>query len=69
VLNSLSIHDSQVAIALVTMTNRQVTSLYVLMDSAYDAPQNREHSCLLGHVSMIDINLTNPLIYRTRISN
>jgi hypothetical protein len=26
------------------------------MDSAYDAPPIREHSCSLGHVPIIDIN-------------
>ena len=31
-------------------------NLYDLMDSAYDAPQIREHSCALGHVPIIDIN-------------
>ncbi len=56
VLNSASTHDSQVAIALATTTNQRVTSLYDLMDSAYDAPQIREHSCSLGHVPIIDIN-------------
>jgi hypothetical protein len=56
VLSSASTHDSQVAIALATMTNQRVTSLYDLMDSAYDAPQIREHSCSLGHVTIIDIN-------------
>ena len=56
VLSSASTHDSQVAVPLATMTNQRVTSLYDLMDSAYDAPQIREHSCSLGHVPIIDIN-------------
>jgi K+-transporting ATPase c subunit len=40
VLTSASVHDSQVAIPLAQMTAQRVTSLYDLMDSAYDAPQN-----------------------------
>ncbi len=55
-LTSASTHDSQVAIPLARMTEQRVTNLYDLMDSAYDAPQIREHSCALGHVPIIDIN-------------
>ena len=39
VLTSASVHDSQVAIPLAQLTAGRVTSLYDLMDSAYDAPQ------------------------------
>ena len=35
VLTSASVHDSQVAIPLASMTAAQVTNLYDLMDSAY----------------------------------
>jgi len=56
VLTSASVHDSQVALPLAEMTNRRVTSLYDLMDSAYDAPIIKEHSKSLGHVPIIDIN-------------
>lgn len=56
VLTSASTHDSQVALPLATMTSQRVTSLYDLMDSAYDAPIVREHSKSLGHVPIIDIN-------------
>ena len=38
------------------MTNQKVTSLYDLMDAAYDASIIRDHSASLGHVPMIDIN-------------
>ena len=41
---------------LAAMTNRRVTNLYDLMDSAYDAPIIREYSKSLGHVPIIDIN-------------
>ncbi len=56
VLTSASVHDSQVALPLAEMTNQRVTSLYDLMDSAYDAPIIKEHSKLLSHVPIIDIN-------------
>lgn len=56
VLTSASLHDSQVAFPLAEMTNKKVTSLYDLMDSAYDAPIIKEHSKSLGHVPIIDIN-------------
>jgi hypothetical protein len=45
-----------VALPLAELTNQRVTSLYDLMDSAYDAPIIKEHSKSLGHVPVIDIN-------------
>jgi hypothetical protein len=54
VLTSAHVHDSQVAIPLATITARRVTSLYDLMDSAYQATEIREHSRSLGHVPLID---------------
>lgn len=56
VLTSASVHDSQVAIPLAQMTSERVTSLYDLMDSAYDAPQIHAYSRQLGHVPIIDPN-------------
>jgi hypothetical protein len=56
VLTSASMHDSQAAIPLAQMTAERVTSLYDLMDSAYDAPQIKDHSHKLGHVPIIDHN-------------
>jgi len=56
VLTSASVHDSQVAIPLATMTAARVTSFYDLMDSAYDVPEIRDHSRSLGHVPIIDVN-------------
>ena len=56
ILTSASTHDSQVALPLATMTSQRITNLYDLMDSAYDAPIIREHSRLLGHVPIININ-------------
>ena len=55
-LTSASVHDSQAAIPLATLTARRVTSLYDLMDSAYDAPKIRAFSQKLGHVAIIDVN-------------
>lgn len=53
ILTSASLHDSQAAIPLATMTAGRVTSLYDLMDSAYDAPEIKAHSIALGHVPLI----------------
>ena len=55
-LTSASLHDSQVAIPLAKITYGRVTSLYDMMDSAYDAPQIKAHSRSLGHVPVIDTN-------------
>jgi hypothetical protein len=53
VLTAASLHDSQVAIPLATMTAQRVTSLYDVMDSAYDATEILEHSRSLGHVPIV----------------
>jgi hypothetical protein len=52
-LTSASVHDSQVAIPLMTMTSARVTHLYELMDSAYDAESIHAHSRQLNHVPII----------------
>jgi len=54
ILTSASLHDSQVAIPLATLTAGRVTNLYDLMDSAYDAPEIKAKSVALGHVPIID---------------
>jgi hypothetical protein len=54
ILTSASLHDTQVAIPLATMTAARVTSLYDLMDAGYDAEAIREHSRQLGHVPLIE---------------
>ena len=56
VLTSASVHDSQVAIPLATITAGRVTNLYDLMDSAYDAPEIHAKARALGHVPIIDAN-------------
>jgi hypothetical protein len=52
-LTSASVHDSQVAIPLMTLTSARVTHLYELMDSAYDADSIHAHSRQLNHVPII----------------
>ena len=54
VLTSASVHDSQVAIPLATMSTQRVTYCYELMDSAYWAQHIRENSRELGHVPIVD---------------
>jgi hypothetical protein len=56
VLTAASVHDSQLAIPLATMTATRVTNLYDLMDSAYDDAAIKQHSRDLGHVPIIDVN-------------
>jgi Transposase DDE domain/Transposase domain (DUF772) len=56
VLTSASVHDSQVAIPLMTMTGARVAYLYDLMDAAYDAAAIKDRSKALGHVPIIDCN-------------
>lgn len=56
VLTAASVHDSQVAIPLAQTTAQRVTSLYDLMDAAYDAPQIYAFSRHLQHVPIIDAN-------------
>jgi hypothetical protein len=56
ILTSASVHDSQVAIPLGTMTAGRLVDLYDLMDSAYDAAEIKAHSRALGHVPIIDVN-------------
>jgi hypothetical protein len=56
VLTGASVHDSQVAIPLATITAGRITNLYDLMDSAYDAEPIKQHSRDLGHVPIVDIN-------------
>ena len=55
-LTAASVHDSQVALPLATITASRLTNLYDLMDSAYDAPEIAQKSRALGHVPIIDPN-------------
>ena len=49
-LTSASVHDSQAAVPLATMTSARVTNLYDVMDAAYCSKELHEHSRSLGHV-------------------
>ena len=53
-LTGASVHDSQVAIPLMTMSSQRVTYLYDLMDAAYDAAAIRAYSLQLGHRPITD---------------
>ena len=67
VLTSASLHDSQVAIPLATISAQRVTSLYALMDAAYDAKEIREHCESLGQVPLIDpVQRAVPITHRTQ---
>jgi len=56
IITSASVHDSQVAIPLASMTAKNITNLYDLMDAAYDVPAIVEYSEALGHKALIDKN-------------
>lgn len=55
-LTSASVHDSQAAIPLATLSADRVTNLYDLMDAAYDMDEIRQYSRSLGHMPLIDTN-------------
>ena len=56
ITTSASLHDSQVAIPMSKRSAQRVTSLYDLMDSAYDAEPIHQTSRDLGHRPIIDAN-------------
>ena len=56
ILTGAAIHDSQLAIPLAQMSSSKVTSLYDLMDAAYDAGPIKEVVESLGRVPIIDPN-------------
>jgi hypothetical protein len=56
VLTGANAHDSQVSIPMEKLTERKVTHLYSVMDSAYDAPEIRDYDTLNGRVALIDYN-------------
>lgn len=56
ILTSASVHDSQAAIPLSLISAARVTSLYDLMDAAYDSSIIKAHCQALGHVPIIDAN-------------
>lgn len=60
ILTAASLHDSQAAIPLATLTAQRVTSLYDVMDSAYDAHEILAHSRSLAHVPIVKPVQRNP---------
>jgi hypothetical protein len=54
ILTSASVHDSQVAIPLATISTQRVTYFYEVMDAAYEAYHIEEQSRQLGHIPIID---------------
>ena len=53
-LTAASVHDSQVAIALMEMSSKRVTYLYEIMDSAYDASAIYQASADRNHQPIIN---------------
>jgi DDE family transposase len=53
ILTSASLHDSQAAIPLATITARRLTNLYDLMDPAYAAPEIEAACRALGRVPIV----------------
>jgi Transposase DDE domain len=56
VTTTASLHDSQGVIPMMKQVAQKVTSLYDLMDSAYDSSLIRDVSLSLGHVPIISKN-------------
>lgn len=56
VTTSASLHDSQVAIPMARITAKRITSLYGIMDAAYDAKLIHDVCKSLNHRPIIDIN-------------
>lgn len=55
-LTSASVHDNQVSVPLARLSAQRVTSLYTLMDAAYDSEPLRQLERELGHVPIVSIN-------------
>lgn len=55
-ITGANVHDSQVAIPLEKITERRVTHLYSMSDSAYDFPEHRLYITGKGRVAVIDPN-------------
>lgn len=55
-LTSASVHDNQLSVPLARLSAQRVTSLYTLMDAAYDSEALRQFERDLGHVPIVAIN-------------
>ena len=56
IVTGANVHDSQVAIPMEKLTERKVTFLYSVMDSAYDAAPVATYITGKGRVPLIDLN-------------
>ena len=65
--SSANVHDSSVALPLMTETTKGVNYLYDLQDAGYDADIIREFSKNLGHRPIIDINPKNSKALKEKI--
>ena len=55
-LTSASVYDNQASVPLARLSAQRVTSLYTLMDAAYDSEPLRQFERELGHVPIVAIN-------------
>jgi transposase len=62
-----NVHDSSVALPLMTETSKRVNYLYDLQDAGYDADIIREFSIQFGHCPIIDINPKNSKELKAKI--
>jgi transposase len=65
--SAANVHDSSVALPLMTETSKRVNYLYDLQDAGYDADIIREFSSNLGHCPIIDINPKNSKVLKEKI--
>ena len=56
ILTSASLHDSQAAIPLMTLSSETAINLYDLFDAAYYDDRIKDYSRFLKHVPIIDVN-------------
>ena len=56
VVTGANVHDSQLAIPMEKITQRNITHLYSLMDAAYDATDISDYIAATGRIAIIDRN-------------
>ena len=69
ILTSASMHDSQAAIPLMTLTSQRAINLYDLFDAAYYDKHIENYSKNLNHVPIIDINPRGDIKLKEKIEN
>ncbi|MCP3921651.1 MAG: transposase [Desulfobacterales bacterium] len=55
-VSGANVHDSQVSIIMEKMTEKRITHLYTMADSAYDVPSLRDYIIKKGRIPVIDFN-------------